>query len=91
MPKTDAYETELLSAFEGGALKSVATKAELAKFKAAASDTSITDHKVDVQLSSVDLQGNHETQYLLSMHGMRESIMEGIAEPIDDCYKDLDW
>ena len=25
MPKTDTYESELLSAFEGGALKSIAT------------------------------------------------------------------
>jgi hypothetical protein len=36
MPKTDAYELEILSAFEEGRLKSVATKAELAKFKATA-------------------------------------------------------
>ncbi len=91
MFKTDAYETELLSEFEGGALKSVATKAELAKFKAAASATSITDRKVDVQLSSVDLQGNHETQYLLSMPGMRDSIKDGMAEPLNDCAKDIDW
>jgi hypothetical protein len=35
MPKTDAYEADLLAAFDAGALKSVATKAELAKFKAA--------------------------------------------------------
>ena len=90
MFKTDAYETELLSEFEGGALKSVATKAELAKFKAAASATSITDRKVDVQLSSVDLQGNHETQYLLSMPGMRDSIKDGMAEPLNDCAKDID-
>ena len=90
MPKTDKYETELLSAFETGTLKSVATKAELAKFKAAASATSITDHKVDIQLSSGDLQGNHETQYLLSMPGMRDSIKNGMTEPIDDCGKDLD-
>lgn len=36
MPKIDAYEHEVLAAFEKGQLKSVATKAELAKFKAAA-------------------------------------------------------
>jgi hypothetical protein len=36
MPKIDAYEHEVLTAFEKGQLKSVATKAELARFKAAA-------------------------------------------------------
>ena len=36
MPKTDLYESELLAAFEKDALKSVATKAELLKFKAVA-------------------------------------------------------
>lgn len=34
MPKIDAYEHEVLTAFDKGQLKSVATKAELAKFKA---------------------------------------------------------
>lgn len=56
MPKTDAYETELLSAFERGALKSVATRAELAKFKSAARATAIKDRRVNIRLSSGDLQ-----------------------------------
>ncbi|GMV55949.1 MAG: hypothetical protein AMXMBFR6_17540 [Betaproteobacteria bacterium] len=56
MPKTDAYETELLSAFEKGSLKSVATKAELSKFKAAARATAIKDRRVNIRLSSGDLQ-----------------------------------
>ena len=43
MPKTDAYEADLLAAFDKGALKSVATKAELAKFKAAARATALKD------------------------------------------------
>lgn len=43
MPKIDAYEEEILSAYEEGKLKSVATKAELAKFKAAARATAIKD------------------------------------------------
>lgn len=34
MPKTDPYEAEVQSAFERGAPKSVATRAELAKFAA---------------------------------------------------------
>jgi len=39
MPKIDDYELEILNAYEKGQLKSVATKAELAKFKAAARGT----------------------------------------------------
>lgn len=55
MPKIDAYENEILSAFEKGQLKSVATKAELAKFKAAARATAIKDRRVNIRLSSGDL------------------------------------
>jgi predicted DNA binding CopG/RHH family protein len=56
MPKTDAYEAEVLSAFERGALKSVATRAELARFKSAARATAIKDRRVNIRLSSGDLQ-----------------------------------
>lgn len=56
MPKTDPYETELLTAFEKGTLKSVATKSELARFKAAARATAIKDQRVNIRLSSGDLQ-----------------------------------
>ena len=55
MPKIDAYEIEVLRAFEKGALKSVATKAELAKFRAAARATAIKDRRVNIRLSSGDL------------------------------------
>lgn len=55
MPKIDADEHEVLTAFEKGQLKSVATKAELAKFKAAARATSIKDRRVNIRLSSGDL------------------------------------
>lgn len=55
MPKIDAYEQEVLSAFEKGKLKSVATRAELAKFKAAARATAIKDRRVNIRLSSGDL------------------------------------
>jgi predicted DNA binding CopG/RHH family protein len=55
MPKIDAYELEVLSAFEKGQLKSVATKGELAKFKAAARATAIKDRRVNIRLSSGDL------------------------------------
>ena len=56
MPKTDPYETELLAAYDKGALKSVATKSELSKFKAAARATAIKDRRVNIRLSSGDLQ-----------------------------------
>jgi predicted DNA binding CopG/RHH family protein len=49
------YELEVLTAFEKGQLKSVATKAELAKFKAVARATSIKDRRVNIRLSSGDL------------------------------------
>ncbi|HMM73721.1 MAG TPA: hypothetical protein PKC22_16125 [Rhodocyclaceae bacterium] len=55
MPKIDEYEIEVLRAFEKGQLKSVATKAELARFKAAARATAIKDRRVNIRLSSGDL------------------------------------
>lgn len=55
MPKIDDYELEILGAYEKGQLKSVATKAELAKFKAAARATAIKDRRINIRLSSGDL------------------------------------
>jgi len=55
MPKIDKYENEVLGAFERGKLKSVATKAELAKFKSAARATAVKDRRVNIRLSSDDL------------------------------------
>ena len=55
MPKIDEYELAVVSAFDKGKLKSVATKAELAKFKAAARATAIKDRRVNIRLSSGDL------------------------------------
>ena len=55
MANIDAYELEVLGAYEKGALKSVATKSELAKFKAAARATAIKDRRVNIRLSSGDL------------------------------------
>ena len=56
MPKTDSFETELLGAYDKGVLQSIATKSELAKFKAAARATAIKDKRVNIRLSSGDLQ-----------------------------------
>jgi predicted DNA binding CopG/RHH family protein len=55
MPKLDAYEREVLEAYEKGKLKSVVTKGELAKLKAAARATAIKDRRVNIRLSSIDL------------------------------------
>ena len=55
MPTIDIKEEEILSAFEKGQLKSVATKSELAKFKAVARATAIKDRRVNIRLSSGDL------------------------------------
>ena len=44
-----------------------------------------------VLLSAQDWQVIQETLYLLAVPGMRESIKEGMAEPIDSCTKELDW
>ena len=52
MTKTDAYEAQVMASFERGALKSVATQAELAKFKSAARATAIKDRRVNIRLSS---------------------------------------
>ena len=53
--KLDAYETNILEAFESGKLRSVATKADLAKFREAARATAIKDRRVNIRLSSGDL------------------------------------
>ena len=55
MPKLDAHSEEKLVAFEEGKLDSVATKDELARFKAAARATAIKDRRVNIRLSSGDL------------------------------------
>jgi len=55
MPTIDINEEEILTAFDKGKLKSVATKSELAKFKSAARATAIKDRRVNIRLSSVDL------------------------------------
>lgn len=55
MRKIDPYERGVLDAFDRGELKSVATKAEMAKFKSAARATAIKDRRINIRLSSGDL------------------------------------
>jgi len=44
-----------------------------------------------ILVAAEDWHAIQETLYLLSVPGMRESIKEGMAEPIDACAKELDW
>jgi PHD/YefM family antitoxin component YafN of YafNO toxin-antitoxin module len=44
-----------------------------------------------VLVSAEDWEAIQETLYLLSVPGMRESIKEGMAEPLEECDKELDW
>jgi predicted DNA binding CopG/RHH family protein len=56
MTKPDPHEIEIIEAYEAGELKSVASKAELARLKAAARATAIKDRRVNIRLSAGDLQ-----------------------------------
>ena len=44
-----------------------------------------------VLISEDDWNAVQETLHLLSIPGMRDSIVEGMAAPIDDCAAELDW
>lgn len=44
-----------------------------------------------VLISSEDWRAIQETLYLLSVPGMRESIKEGMAAPLTESAKELDW
>ena len=44
-----------------------------------------------VLVSSDDWESIQETLYLLTVSGMRESIKQGMEEPIENCSKELDW
>ncbi|KXK44494.1 MULTISPECIES: type II toxin-antitoxin system Phd/YefM family antitoxin [Nitrosomonas] len=44
-----------------------------------------------VLLSEEDWNAINETLYLVSIPGMRESIMEGMKTDVDECSRELDW
>jgi predicted DNA binding CopG/RHH family protein len=56
MSELDAGELEVLADYELGKLKPVATKAERERLRAAARATAIKDKRVNIRLSSIDLQ-----------------------------------
>ena len=56
MKKLDAFEKDILDAYEKGELKSTSpSKAKLAKFKAAATATFLKEKRVNIRLSTPDL------------------------------------
>jgi len=73
MPKIDEYEVGVLNAFEKGQLKSVATKAELAKFKAAARATANGRRNA---VSNADCQCSSQVRYW-SSHGAIGACRQG--------------
>lgn len=56
MKRTDPFERELVEAYESGKLKSIATRSELDRLRAAARATATKDRRVNIRLSSGDLQ-----------------------------------
>lgn len=48
-------------------------------------------HTNAVLVSEEDWNAMQETLYLLSIPGMRESILEGMRTPLEECDEELDW
>jgi prevent-host-death family protein len=44
-----------------------------------------------VLVSEDDWNSINETLYLLSVPGMRESILDGMATELDECSKKIEW
>jgi len=44
-----------------------------------------------VLVSEEDWRSIQETLYLVSIPGMRESILKGMEEPIEGCTEELNW
>jgi prevent-host-death family protein len=44
-----------------------------------------------VLISEEDWRSVQETLHLLSVPGMRESIRDGLAAPVEQCSSELDW
>lgn len=44
-----------------------------------------------VLVSEEDWRSIQETLHLLSIPGMRESIVEGLETPMEECSKELEW
>ncbi|OGR14860.1 MAG: antitoxin [Desulfobacterales bacterium RIFOXYA12_FULL_46_15] len=44
-----------------------------------------------VLVSESDWKAIQETMFLVNIPGMRESILEGLKTPVEDCKEELDW
>ena len=44
-----------------------------------------------VLVSEEDWRSIEETLYLLSIPGMRESIVEGMETPVEECFDEVEW
>jgi antitoxin YefM len=44
-----------------------------------------------VLISEDDWHSIQETLYLTSIPGMRESIVDGLSTPVNECEKEIDW
>jgi antitoxin YefM len=44
-----------------------------------------------ILVSEDDWRAIHETLYLLSIPNIRETILEGMNTPIEECAQELDW
>ena len=44
-----------------------------------------------VLISEADWKSVQETLYLHSIQGMKESIVEGMMTPVDECSEELEW
>lgn len=44
-----------------------------------------------VLVSEEDWRAIQETLFLLNIPGMRESIREGLATPVEECSEDVEW
>jgi antitoxin YefM len=62
-------------------------------------DTALSDHEPvqitgkrgnAVLVSESDWRAIQETLHLVSIPGMRESIVKGMAEPVDSCSREID-
>ncbi|MFA4924671.1 MAG: type II toxin-antitoxin system Phd/YefM family antitoxin [Ignavibacteriaceae bacterium] len=51
----------------------------------------IGKHANAILIAEDDWKSIHETFYLLSIHGMRESIVKGLRTPLDKCVSEIKW
>ena len=48
-------------------------------------------HANAILISEDDWRAIEETIYLLGVPGMRESIIEGLNTPVEECFDEVEW